>query len=358
MDHLNKRHVKAFYSQEEAESYAAILRKEYETDGARALSIPYEFRRDAAAAADLLEPYQASILEAVQHYVAYRKQNERSCTLRELIEFFLLAKHTERASERHLKNSEQQFGKFARTFDKRTVSTITTEEVKAWLFSQKVADITRKNYHRGLKSLFNFAKKNKYASQNPLDDINLPRLKEEPVGIFTLTDIETLLRHADSTTLPFIAIGAFAGLRAAEIFRLKWEDIQWEHDCIRVLGRNAKTGKGRHAPLCPNLAAWLRPIAQESGLVIPCQHQKTFYRHLHATTKRAGVRWVDNGPRHSFGSYRSELKKDLIAVSWEMGNSPQMIRSHYFAMVRSVDAQAYFEIFPAKPEEPKLADAA
>jgi len=157
--------------------------------------------------------------------------------------------------------------------------------------------------------------------------------------------------------LPFLAIGLLAGLRAAEIFRLQWEDIQWEHDCIRVTGKNAKTGKGRHAPLVPSLAAWLRPIAKESGPIVPFNHQKTFYRHVTATAERAGVRWQKNGPRHSFGSYRSELKKDLQAVSWEMGSSPQMIRSHYSAMVRSADAKAYFEIFP-EVKTPAAAQAA
>lgn len=295
LDHLNKRHIKAFYSEEEAQNYATVLRAELLSDGARALSIPYEFRRDAAASADLLEPYGVGILDAVQYYVAYRKQNERSCIVRDLVEFFLLEKHNERASERHLKNSQQQFDKFTLVFGKRTVSTITTEEVKSWLFAQKVADITRENYHRGLKSLFNFGRKHKYTSQNPFDDIHLPKPEEKPVAIFTLKEIEALLRAADPAILPFVALGALAGLRSAEIFRLNWEDIQWEHSSIRVSGRIAKTGKGRHAPLCPSLVAWLRPVAKESGPVIDCHHQKTFYRHLRAMCERSGV--TRNGSR-------------------------------------------------------------
>jgi hypothetical protein len=45
------------------------------------------------------------------------------------------------------------------------------------------------------------------------------------------------------------------------------------------------------------------------------------------------VPWKRNGLRHSFGSYRMELTKNEGQVALEMGNSPKVVKDHYFEIV-------------------------
>ena len=45
------------------------------------------------------------------------------------------------------------------------------------------------------------------------------------VSIFTPENIASLLAKADKTLRPFLALGAFAGLRTAELQRLDWKEI-------------------------------------------------------------------------------------------------------------------------------------
>ncbi len=70
--------------------------------------------------------------------------------------------------------------------------------------------------------------------------------------------------------LPSLAIGAFAGLRSAEIERLGWQDIDFASRHIVVSASNAKTASRRIVPLCDNLAEWLRPYSgRQQGKVWP-----------------------------------------------------------------------------------------
>ena len=64
--------------------------------------------------------------------------------------------------------------------------------------------------------------------------------------------------------VPFLAIGAFAGLRSAEIQRLDWADLK--ESFIEVTAGNAKTRSRRLVPIQPNLAKWLAIYRQDSGL--------------------------------------------------------------------------------------------
>src|SRR6267142_837623 len=67
------------------------------------------------------------------------------------------------------------------------------------------------------------------------------------------------LECADSETLPFWAIGAFAGLRRAEIERLAWNEIDFEAGVIEVKESKSKTASRRLVTIQPNLYEWLAP---------------------------------------------------------------------------------------------------
>lgn len=88
-----------------------------------------------------------------------------------------------------MRTSRLQLERFAKIFGKRTVATLGFAEIKEWLNGMPVKVITKLGYRRALKSLFNFACKRKFAPSNPIDDIRLPKPKEEPIEIFTPAEV-------------------------------------------------------------------------------------------------------------------------------------------------------------------------
>ena len=63
---------------------------------------------------------------------------------------------------------------------------------------------------------------------------------------------------------PCLALGAFGGLRSAEILRLEWSRHERHPGFIEVAAHKAKTATRRIVPITDNLSHWLA-IAPRNG---------------------------------------------------------------------------------------------
>lgn len=177
-----------------------------------------------------------------------------------------------------------------------------------------------------------------------MDDVEKVKDAVSEIEIFTPAELRQLLTVARPEMVPYLAIGAFAGLRAAEIQRLDWSRVKLAERHIEVTAGTAKTASRRIVPISDNLAAWLAPYAQPDGPVT------TFLRAdkqlFHRLAPLAGVPWKHNGLRHSFVSYRVAQVKNCDQVALEAGNSPRMIFKHYRQLVTEKQAEEWFAIRP------------
>jgi integrase len=144
--------------------------------------------------------------------------------------------------------------------------------------------------------------------------------------------------------IPYIAIGAFAGLRPAEIERLDWREIRLDRNFIEVSAAKSKTASRRLVTIQPNLKAWLEPLARKAGHVTPPNPRVK----LDLSRKRAGIEhWPPNGLRHSFASYHLAHFKDAPATALQLGHSTTaMLFAHYREVVTPESASTYWELLP------------
>jgi len=144
--------------------------------------------------------------------------------------------------------------------------------------------------------------------------------------------------------LPMLAIGAFAGLREAEIQRSDWSEVDLARGHIEVEAAKAKSARRRIVPIQPSLAAWLQSYSGMTGSVVPAGARRKLARVRKAAKL---VRWPNNGLRHSFASYRLAATHDAPRVAVELGHtSPQMLYSTYRELVLPEEAERYWKIEP------------
>jgi hypothetical protein len=74
--------------------------------------------------------------------------------------------------------------------------------------------------------------------------------------------------------------------------------------------------------------------------------------------KTSRVKWKRNGLRHSFGSYRMEQTKNEGLVALEMGNSPKVVKDHYYEIVSDAAAETYWNLKPLPHDDRKIVAAA
>jgi len=337
-----------FETKEAAKSFAAFKNAELKRNGVEHAEFPTALRVMAQNAAERLKPFGKTITEAVDHYVAYLKASEKSCTAVQLVKELVAAKEKDGASVRHVGDLRVRLDKFAQKFNGQTVATITSAEIDDWLRSLPVSAVTHNNFRRLVVLMFNFAIGRGYASSNPAEKTAKAREPKSKPGILTVQQASALLENAAPDILPYIAIGLFAGLRRAEIERLDWSEIDFESGQIEVTAEKSKSKiANRFITIQPNLREWLLPFRKLRGNVTP--QDRFEFRHLFEQARKdSGIKeWPDNALRHSFASYHVAHFKDAKGLALEMGHTDSgMLFNHYRALVRPKEAERYWNIKP------------
>ena len=311
---------------------------------------------EAIECSERLRGYNKTLRDATNFYVAHLRTVNSSRRTSDVIPELLKARTGDGLSARYLADLRVRLARFANVFGERMIATIAPAEIDGWLRSLGVGSVTRNTFRRRLAVLFNFAKRRSYLSENPINHVE--RAKECPgeTEILTVAETERLLESASSETLPYWAIGAFAGLRRAEIERLEWSEIDFDGRFIEVKAAKAKTASRRLVTIQDNLQAWLAQYRTCTGYVCPPNLQKK----LNEDRDRAGLRsnWPQNALRHSFGSYHLARFNDAARLALEMGNSPAMIFKHYRELVKPKYAIRYWEIAPPVADKKNIRFAA
>lgn len=226
------------------------------------------------------------------------------------------------------------------------IADITPQQILIWADGHQWGERTRFNRLTQLRTLFNFAKARSYYSreEDALAGIDIKWKNTGAIDVFTPGEMRRLLSVAKPEIIPFLTIGAFAGLRSAEITRLDWSEVNLAKRFIEVKAAKAKTASRRIIPVVDNLAAWLAPYAKPFGPV--CELIRPEKHAYDCTARAAKLKWKRNGLRHSFVSYRLATVKDAARVALEAGNSPQMIFQHYRELVQDEQAKEWFALMP------------
>lgn len=342
-----QRHRKFFGSKDEAQRFVVSQKTKLSNEGHRGLALPDEVRVMAAKCVEQLKPYGYTIEQAVAHFIDHLKVTRRSVTVSALIVEYSAAKKQKGNKERSLKDISYRLKTFEKTFGARNVATVTTAEIDDWLTSLGLSGQSQNNYRAVARAFFEYAVKRDYAKMNPVVKIDKVRVDDKPAAIFTPAQLAKLLNAATVETLPALVIGAFAGLRQAEIFRLEWKEIDLARGFIEVTARKSKTAQRRLVTIQPNLSAWLQPYSGGKGLVWPFTESQWRIQ-LDAVRAAAGLAmWPANGLRHSFGSYHLAKFSNANALALEMGHTTtKLIFSNYREVVRPDEAERYWNIRP------------
>jgi integrase len=219
-------------------------------------------------------------------------------------------------------------------------------------FSVSIAPVTFNNYRERIGFLFGYGVKHGYLQQNPVDDrIEAMPEPTDPVEIFTVDEIATLLSKATPELLPMFAIGAFAGLRTNELLQLKWEDVNLLTGYLDVRAEIAKSSRSRYFKMEPNLLQWLAPYAGRTGLVWN-KTEDIFIYQRRKLCKAAGVKWVANGLRHSYASYFFAKYQNQNVLAYNLGHKDtDLIYSNYRSVIKiPAEGDRYFALLPTAPD--------
>jgi len=338
-----------FKSKTAADTECLRQRTLLERQGREAIGLSQREMSGFITAQNKLAEYGADIVGAVAFFVDHQERVRRcNVTVNQLTAEVIEVKKSDGRSKRTIESLRGYLGRFCRDFGDRLIATVTVEELDSWLRNLPHSPKGRMNFRQHVGVLFSYAKQRQMIDRNPIEFTSRPKLIDKAPEIFTVDELRALLQAAQRMApdvLPMLVIGAFAGLRDAEIKRLDWAEVNQARGHIEVTAAKAKSARRRLVPIQPNLMDWLRPYSGMTALVVPEGYKSKVER----ARRAAGLtKWPKNGLRHSFASYRYAATQDATRAASELGHtSTALLFSAYRELVRPEEAEKYWAIKPA-----------
>jgi len=238
---------------------------------------------------------------------------------------------------------------------------ITTADVSNFIHShvrsRGLAPKTANRYREIVNRLFNWAMAEQGVKMpggvNPVAKVGKDKEHAPNIRFLTLAQIDEQLRAlAEYPQLQTMAaMYIYAGLRREEGLWLTLADVDLAagaHGMIRVRSKTIggeswqpKTKVNRAVPISLALRCHLeryRPMVTPGRWFFPspqgCLYDPdNFSRDLRDTNRKAGLKWTCLDFRHTFGSQLAMKGESLYKISALMGNSPEICRRHYAALV-------------------------
>jgi integrase len=286
------------------------------------------------------------LVDAARFYARHHGKAIKRKSVALAVDEMIERKTTKGVSELYLADLRYRLGVFKEAFH-CDVNALTPDDVAAFFDGLKLSARSHNNFLCALRTFFRFAQKHDWLSREAdlLSRVEKRNGKPTPVEIFTPSELAELLKHASSQAATCIALAAFAGLRAEEILRLDWADIERHPGFVEIAAHKAKTATRRIVPISENLLRWLATAPRTGDRVWP--HSKAwFFEALRNAADNAKIKWKQNALRHSFISYRLAEIQDVNRVALEAGNSPQMIFRHYRELATPDQAKTWSAIAP------------
>jgi integrase/recombinase XerD len=246
-------------------------------------------------------------------------------------------------------------------------SRMSEARVRAFLDHLTAQDISLRSIQRkltALRVLFRFLVTRGYLEASPIDKIKTPRLQVSLPQVFSVQEVESLLKAPDqSSTLGLRDAAMFevmysCGLRVSELLDLESAQVRWEEGTLVVKGKRAKE---RWVPLGKYAQECLKRYTEKSRpeLMKGRYHEFLFVNNRGLRLTRQGFWKVlkayaarlqfkkDLHPhilRHSFASHMLERGADLKSIQELMGHS-DIATTQIYTQVNAQKLKSDYEKF-------------
>ena len=223
--------------------------------------------------------------------------------------------------------------------------------------SRGLAPKTANRYREIMSRLFNWAMDEAGVKMpgdnNPASKVGRYKERAPQIRFLTLPQIDEQLRALEDKPLlqKMVAMYIYAGLRREELLWLTLDDVDLKAGAYGMIRIRAKTVDGqfwepktkvnRAVPISSSLRAYLDRYAPKPSrgrwfFASPKGSRydpDNFSRDLRNANRQIGLKWSCLDFRHTFGSLLAMKGESLYKISTLMGNSPEICRRHYAALI-------------------------
>jgi integrase len=353
-----------YQTKDKAMEAAAQLKEQRELFGAQATAISPSLAEAATEAANILQPWGLSIVEAARIVAAIREKENASKPVAGAVDAWMEA--CEHLRQKTIQGYRQTANRLRLALGDRLLATLTAEDLQLALTPKGTPPTAAAGHVRTGKAFWRWSAEQGWCDAATFDRVKPPKdgRPDGEIEVLTADEAARLLAVAEEHfphAVASFALQLFAGIRAEELTRLSAENVTPEG--IELGAAITKKGRRRHIVPSETLAAWL-----SAHPFTPCPNWRRVDR---AARYLAGWKlapdpdlvpeslirgdgdatapaWPQNALRHSHASYSVAAGVPLESLLFEFGHTgnPNVLRQHYVGRVTKKDALRYFAIRP------------
>jgi len=242
-----------------------------------------------------------------------------------------------KANHRSYKRSVTIAKVLLRFLGAKRLSEISSFDVERYKVDRKKDEVALSTINRELtvlKRMFNLAIEWEATNTNPVKGVKFFTVKNKPMDIFSKDDFAKLHNSASPHLKPILICAISTGMRASEIFNLKWRDVNISDESITV--RDTKNSDYRVIPINLNLKKTLLVQSEENEN--SCEYVFLYNgekiqrvdKSFKTAIRKAGIKkFRFHDLRHTFATRLVMKGVDLVTVKELLGHKSIIMTQRY-----------------------------
>lgn len=234
-----------------------------------------------------------------------------------------------------------------------SLQAVTPMQCLDWFRRIDGTSTSRATVFRYARLFFNWCVKTDLIDKSPWRPVTCPESTPRR-NILTAEEMKILLADDQMSDhlRASILLGGFAGLRTAEVLRMRWEDVEKGQIYIgpEVAKQKKKGNRERLVDMTEPLKRRSKFFAGCRGLIVPVK-ESDFYEERRDLVKRLRkarqLQWKffpENSLRHSFATYHLGRSNNPGTTAYQMGTSIQLVINTYAVPARRSNWRAWWRI--------------
>jgi len=224
------------------------------------------------------------------------------------------------------------------------------DDILMYLARPDLSKNSRSTYYFGLRAWHSYLVGQGIRADNPMDGITSPKVPNGQMRPILNAHIQALLTSQIRTrTRGMALLGAYAGLRAHEIAKVRAEDIDHHAGVMEVIGKGDKT---RYVPVHDLILEYARLSAPDRGYWFPSRQAtarpvnvKSVIIGLSRAMDRAAVPGTCHSLRRWFATTMVENGADIRVVQVLLGHA-SLATTQKYVYVQPARAHAAVSVLP------------
>lgn len=268
-----------------------------------------------------------------------------SPTILNAIDELILAKTLTNRRPKYLQGLRSYLMLFCEGREDIPIARFSSDDIDRWFqFRMEIPSSRNSNIGR-LSSLFEFARRKKWTTENICSDIEKGFVEKGTPKILTVEQCELLMdrvQRLEPTLIPYFALALFMGIRPEEIGRL--QSINIGRGVVEISSAASKTRQRRLVTINLTALEWLKINSK-----LPITNFRRKFRRVRFDLVKKNwvpvIPWSHDVLRHTAASMLYE-KHGAVYTSKELGHSESILFSNYRELVTATDSERFWNIRP------------